>query len=261
MRNSWGKTKPPMGVQIDWTHPLARGLVSCWLFNQSADVVTGRLDIATTGVDFSMDGVVTNASSDIITLPTPVADIGNFSCFQIARWGNGLPGFLDLLSVTASGWHVVVEKRGSPATGAAAIYWITGSSSIAEDSLLVGDEFQNFTFISSGATQRLWINNAQRITTSVACSGSITGLRVNSRLGASTRGLNGTTKCTFVWARSLSPSEIMWLNAEPYAFMQQPMPYRRYFVPYVDTPATGQPLIMRTSTIPHLGGSLRQSRF
>ena len=28
--------KPPPGAQIDWGHPLARGLVGCWLFHEGA---------------------------------------------------------------------------------------------------------------------------------------------------------------------------------------------------------------------------------
>jgi hypothetical protein len=28
--------KPPLGAQIDWSHPLARGLVGCWLMNEGS---------------------------------------------------------------------------------------------------------------------------------------------------------------------------------------------------------------------------------
>lgn len=31
-------SKPPPGAQIDWTHPLSRGLVGCWLFNEGAGI-------------------------------------------------------------------------------------------------------------------------------------------------------------------------------------------------------------------------------
>jgi len=32
----FGQNKPPVGSQIDWGHPLARGLVGCWLLNEGA---------------------------------------------------------------------------------------------------------------------------------------------------------------------------------------------------------------------------------
>ena len=32
----FGQDKPPVGSQINWGHPLARGLVGCWLFNEGA---------------------------------------------------------------------------------------------------------------------------------------------------------------------------------------------------------------------------------
>src|SRR3990167_7234439 len=31
---SWGTTKPVVGAQIDWSHPLARGLAICVLLNE-----------------------------------------------------------------------------------------------------------------------------------------------------------------------------------------------------------------------------------
>ena len=32
----FGQDKPPVGAQIKWGHPLAQGLVGCWLFNEAA---------------------------------------------------------------------------------------------------------------------------------------------------------------------------------------------------------------------------------
>lgn len=41
-------TKPPPGAMVDWTHPLSRGLVAWWLFNEGAgsqaDDIVGRND-------------------------------------------------------------------------------------------------------------------------------------------------------------------------------------------------------------------------
>lgn len=34
MAKGWGYTKPPLGSQINWGHPLANGMLGCWLFNE-----------------------------------------------------------------------------------------------------------------------------------------------------------------------------------------------------------------------------------
>ena len=28
--------KPPLGIQIDWSNPITKGLVGCWLFNEGS---------------------------------------------------------------------------------------------------------------------------------------------------------------------------------------------------------------------------------
>jgi hypothetical protein len=30
----WQNTKPPLGAKINWSHPLSKGIVGCWLFNE-----------------------------------------------------------------------------------------------------------------------------------------------------------------------------------------------------------------------------------
>ena len=68
----WGKQKPPLGFGIDRSHPLARGLVGCWLFNEGAG---GRAnDIAgvrhgTVAGNIWSAGGITTTSTSMISLP------------------------------------------------------------------------------------------------------------------------------------------------------------------------------------------------
>ena len=36
-------SKPPLGSQIDWGHPLSKGLVGCWLFNEGGGAIVNKL--------------------------------------------------------------------------------------------------------------------------------------------------------------------------------------------------------------------------
>ena len=37
------QTKPPPGTQIDWTHPLTRGLVGCWPMNEGCGTIVHNM--------------------------------------------------------------------------------------------------------------------------------------------------------------------------------------------------------------------------
>ena len=49
----WGKQKPPLGSRIDTGHPLAQGLVACWLFNEGGGTLVR--DITGNGNDATPD--------------------------------------------------------------------------------------------------------------------------------------------------------------------------------------------------------------
>ena len=49
--------KPPIGAQINWGHPLANGLLSCFLFNEGGGLTVG--DLANAG----RSGAINNSSA------------------------------------------------------------------------------------------------------------------------------------------------------------------------------------------------------
>lgn len=56
--------------------------------------------------------------------------------------------------------------------------------------------------------------------------------------------------CSFYYGcgykRVLSTDELLWLNAEPYAFLQPPQPYRKYFAPTVEGAIAGSASITQS---------------
>ena len=36
LKKNWGTTKPSVGYGVDWSDPISKGLVGCWLFNEGA---------------------------------------------------------------------------------------------------------------------------------------------------------------------------------------------------------------------------------
>jgi hypothetical protein len=74
-------TKPSPGVQINWAHPSARGLVSCWLMNEGAgsvvqDLVLFRNNGLLLGPNWITEGLGFDGVVDYVTLDNnTLADI------------------------------------------------------------------------------------------------------------------------------------------------------------------------------------------
>jgi len=71
-----GQTKPLPGAEIDWGHPLAQGLVGCWLMNEGAGVSVadysagGNHGILKGGARRSVAGIVMSANGHLIETTT-----------------------------------------------------------------------------------------------------------------------------------------------------------------------------------------------
>lgn len=78
-RDLWlpGQPKPPCGVQIDISHPLPRGLVGCWLFNEGGgpaiNTISGKLSPVPGGTRLTT-GLALTAAEYVTTDITPPSD-------------------------------------------------------------------------------------------------------------------------------------------------------------------------------------------
>jgi hypothetical protein len=83
--------KPPIGATIDWSHPLAQGLVGCWMFNEGGgipiNIVSGvQATIAGTPPIYTTEGIKTNDNlADTVTQQFTGMRIEKFSIFTIAK--------------------------------------------------------------------------------------------------------------------------------------------------------------------------------
>ena len=89
---SW-TVKPPLGTPIDWSHPLARGLVGVWLMNEdSGKILTNLADpvspaIMSSSISRTVDGISNrgdNANATIHGTPN-LYDIGNYTILLRGR--------------------------------------------------------------------------------------------------------------------------------------------------------------------------------
>jgi hypothetical protein len=247
------RVKPPFGsVEIDWSHPLARGLAGCWLFNEVA------------GLPF-----------DLVTQRTVAAP----PSFAHLQWGSGAGGPylvnlrnfdwvvrtpLDTLyDVTSQSMSVVLDlypNVGDANTGAALISH--GLSSVDGWRLqLRGSQDLNFVTSQSGVNQQTGTNSSPlvfgRANRCIATrSGSTAHIYADgveptyafqqSHLDPTSNparqmclggdenisgGIgDGIAGALFYLNRVLSPDDAVWLSEEPYAFLR-PIVRRRYSIP------------------------------
>jgi hypothetical protein len=86
------QTKPPLGAQLDWSNPINKSLVGCWVFNEGSgnlvrDLSGNGRDGTLTGATRRQDWIDTESGSKKITLPTPnIGPLGTilFRCDGIA---------------------------------------------------------------------------------------------------------------------------------------------------------------------------------
>lgn len=228
------QTKPPLGAQINWGHPLSNGLIGAFLFNgggssilniagkDTCTVNNGTPDHVSRGMLFeSGDGCITTFSfpnnTDIYTF------CARYSCTSTT------PTNSRCLNGDNSGSH----------------NWLLGPYQATY-------RVYNGSFMDSGIESRLY-----PVLHTVASDGASSyqyvgklaaGSSVNSNppgvvgLGVSggyAESLLATMHELYVFSRALSFSEVQCLDAEPYAFIQPPAPYRRFIIPNADVPSYG----------------------
>ncbi len=105
--------KPPLPVHINWEHPLSRGLVGCWLFNEgggniafdlSGHVNHGTINGATWTAEKLGSALSFDGTNDYVEVPDPDQELAP-DALTFAVW-------IKILS----GWYVhdrIVTKKGS----------------------------------------------------------------------------------------------------------------------------------------------------
>lgn len=237
--------KPPIGSVIDWCHPLSKGLISCFLFNENSirpkELVTGIVGsgISSGYLKVTSDGLRGWSATDYVSFPT--ITMPTFPVTVVALLNNhGSYGrFIHYGSIapTSGGWSVGFNSSGTPkglrvqlsdgsVTGTTSsndhlsatilslpsyqcAVTITGSNPLAPS--FVGF-YVNGRFVQSSATV------ANSYIPATAVTGMVMGIRNTSPIdwGAG----NTEYRQILVYNRALSAIEIQSLYEDPYQMIQ-----------------------------------------
>jgi len=241
IKRYYGSAKPPSGAQVDTTHPLAQGLVDCFLFNEGGGTANNIVRrTAPAAVDAWGTGAVrtTGISSEVgITINGGYSTSGTPAAISIVL------GFTPRGAPvgTAHGlWHGNNNTSGAVylnihATNATLGFIKSEIAAIATPALsnyTVGKFYPvAFTYDSSGnyalyeGTKQLATGNTAF--TFVADTPHFGCEKSNTAVDCS----NGDFYYGYVYNRALSSSEVQWLSVAPYAFVVAPVSRAWWFPP------------------------------
>jgi hypothetical protein len=232
MRNSWGRTKPPLGTPIMAGHPLVRGLIGLWALNECG------------GTSARSASVVLGGNLSLVTgsVPWSASDIGYALSFEAGTNYYGVPDTVNSAVTlaflvnpdTVSGTHdnqTIFSTDGyrsyfSVGGGAPNIYsttpgaWMDGSGGVA------AGVWTMVAYSQSAAGRELWAGGVLRGSsgTSANTLGAATlrflGRRVDD-LGGAPQFL-GKIGMVAAWSRVLSAGEHASLAADPWAIFTPP---------------------------------------
>lgn len=224
MGSSVWTTKPMLGSVIDYSNPLSRGIVGCWLMNER-----GGLKVKNLVNPSKYNGVLTSNfwsnnelkfdGSTTYTEITPVVS-GTATFLVIGMRDRNTPAnYLDSvigIYTGTTGYYCLMFGNGW--SGAGDNYVRTEGSASTAVSLYVNGVRQTSNVQSnSKLTNRVFYNVVS----------SYTGITAgtNFRFGdyqTQNWHLSGGIKVVYYWNRVLSPQEIQSLYVSPYQFIEQP---------------------------------------
>src|SRR6185437_1466472 len=235
-------SKPGIGTQVNYGHPLATGLRHCILLNewgsgQVLDLVYGRKGTlrgsavwqqgpSGPGVNpGGVDGSDINFTEGGLWMPK-----NNISIFIRYAPAGTTPAAPTAGSITGAGidaYHWAAGGGGQ--TTAFSLSGIVGldstmgqpASSFKECSVGIaytrGVRVFYYQKDPTNGTQTQTVTNAS---TPIAITGQPS--TIGSKWGSSVTSFSGRIYSTYIWDRLLSQSEFEWLDAEPYAFLGRP---------------------------------------
>lgn len=254
-----GKTKPKPGAQIDLAHPLSRGLVGCWLFNEGAgsqvNDISGRGNHSTLknmapnvqgsgwGGSTHGGGLHFDGGDDYVNVPhNPTLNFGTGD-FTISLWLNP--------SSWTSG-DIIFNKGSDAASNEYIMYYYEGSNigvfaemgdvaiNYASGMTLSTGQWHHIVLLRRGNTGYVYFDNIQMDSANVA------GFDSNSTndlyIGTSLVDLffHGIMDTVHIYNRALSAMEIEKLYYHPFCNILKP---RYWYVPSTG-PAGSIPVIM-----------------
>lgn len=234
----FGRRKPGAWARIDWTHPLTRGLIGCWLFNECGG--TTIRDIGKNGVAGTLNSATWttgNFCSSALNFSSAYVSFGNPTSAQLTTWT--VAGWVRPTSLSATQCLVnngTNTQRnyylGTNASAGARLYLTQGASNylgFEGVQALSTNTWYHLAGTYNNATLALYVNGV--LDNSASISGAPDVGAGNLFVGS----LDGTNELfpgkidTFlIYNRGLSAGEVKQLYQQPFCFLKQVAPSRGF---------------------------------
>ena len=236
--------KPPLGFQVNGGHPLSKGLVGLWLFNEGSGSQV-----------FDLSGYGNNGTFDATNPPAWKA--GKFgSCVDIntsATQPISLPSSIVLTQGTIAGriyWSGNAEKMwiGDDTTSNYFFYvghWrVKGATTKIDfsDSLPAAGWYY-VVLVMDGTNWNLYVDDVPDSGNPIASSQTYTINTIGHSYSSSTYCWDGDIDNAMIWNRALSASEIAQLYSNSFCFMEPNWNWN-FYIPFLAAPTVGAPQVI-----------------
>jgi hypothetical protein len=219
--------RPSGDVSINWSHPLAHGLIACVLGGLPRNLVTRQAVTLATGSAgvISQEGLILNGSTGRYETNSLRQASTRLSMFGVVTpQGSGGRMALCYGNEGSGNSAIRLKSNGSNVWGMHA--WSNDHDSsepvVSGQRVTIGLSVPasgNFTMYVGG---RLVLSN-----TTFAYQGTTYVLSIGAGPDSALEAWNGTIELACAWDRALSQTEQQWLAMEPYALLEAP---RRWLV-------------------------------
>ena len=211
--------KPGRGIQLNRAHPLARGLVGCWLFNEG----TGNkvFDLSLDGNEGTINngswsslgglGILCDSDNDYIGTGLSMSK----GTIVVGLTVNGASPLYRYIFMGATLSEIYLVQSG-PGTSHVEGAWVFSINTTVIDSavynLTTGKDYQ---IVIQWPVRKVWINNDLIIdTTSIAKT--VTEVNIGGSVDNIDRYANSNIRYVHAYNRALTDSEVRQLYINPY---------------------------------------------
>ncbi len=246
------RLKPLRGLQVNWSHPLARGLAGCWLLNEAAGETVadhglrrqhGAFQYSTTAplwkpgrhgscLEFGPQrclacgtgkfGWDTTNELSVVAYVNPAASQSSTifarSAFVRPVRLSGYTGGRVRWWVYTNGTNCNINSTSNHATDGSEWIHVAGTWREHEGRIYVNGNLENSESASSGNLS--FVSDSQ----AVGIGGTYEG-------GNYYECWSGRIEYVLVYNRALSPAEVKWLHREPFAMFERPVSPASIYAP------------------------------
>lgn len=254
--------KPPLGAQLNWSHPLAQGLVGAWLMNEgSGSVVNNSFGSygflsgpILSGIGLEFGSSVSQKYVNLLNTDTGLLDWSTSSRFTV------LTRAVLITNPGATDFPTILSKRPSDANYQYQLR-ISGSSSDALSILATGGSRNstlipplnapnNIGFASDGTSFYFYLNGVVQTTAVQTITHKTGNVYIGGASDTQEHNWDGSIYYVFVYNTLLSKSQIDSFFLNPFSMYQRPALSKAYLnfgsggTPPTSTPARRKAIII-----------------